>query len=275
MFEFLDKPYPFDNALRDFLRIGAGIALGLFLFILFFQPFELDNTDVNNYILTIAGYSGITFLLVGLLQIVLPWSFPERMNKKSWDLKREILLQFLLWVLNAVAWSFYTAYVADIRLSMYLAVKIVILSLAPPVLLIVIKEIRSLRWQLNRVRVAHREKSQEHLELISDNRSDKLALESRDLILVKSAENYVELHYLSGESSNRKLLRATFKNIEDQLKPFSQMIRCHRTCIINLNHVIKLQREYGRIYLRMSGIEEDVPVSRQYMLGLKNALDND
>ena len=272
MFEFLEKPYPFDNALRDFLRIGAGIALGLFLFILFFQPFELENADVNSYILTIAGYSGITFLLVCLLQITLPWSFPKRLNKETWDLKRELLLQFLLWVLNAAAWSFYTAFVADTRLSMYLAVKIVILSLTPPVIILLIKEIRSLRWQLSRLRGAQMEQLHEHLELVSDNRSDKLSLESHDLILVKSAENYVELHYLSGGGSNRKLLRATFRNIEDQLKPFSQMIRCHRTCIINLDHVIKLRSEYGRIYLKMNGIEEDIPVSRQYLLGIRNAV---
>jgi hypothetical protein len=272
MFEFLDKPYPFDNILNAFLRIGFGIALGLFLFILFFQPFELDNTDVNNYILTIAGFSGITFLLIGVLQIILPWSFPKQLNKKKWDLKREIILQFLLWVLNSVAWAFYIVYVAGVKLSMYLEVKIVILSLAPSLIILFVKEIRSLRMQLYSLRVQHKEKRQEHIELVSDNRSEKLIMESSELILIKSAENYVEIHYLAGGTGTKKLLRTTFKGIEDQLKPFSQMIRCHRTCIINMDHVIKLQREYGRIYLKMNGVEEEIPVSRQYLLGIRNAL---
>ncbi len=273
MFEFLDKPYPFDNILNAFTRIGFGIGLGLFLFILFFQPFELDNTDVNNYILTIAGFSGITFLLIGVLQIILPWSFPKRLNKENWDFKREIIIQFLLWVLNSVAWAFYTAYVANIELSMYLAVKIVIISLAPPVIILFIKEIRSLKMQLDELKHKHREKRQEHIELLSDNRSEKLTLESGDLILVKSAENYVEISYLSGGGISKKLMRTTFKSIEDQLKPFSQMIRCHRTFIINMDHVIRLLREYGRIYLKMNSIEENIPVSRQYLNGIKNALE--
>ena len=275
MFDFLDKPYPFDNALNAFVRIGFGIALGLFLFILFFQPFELDNADVNNYILTIAGFSGITFLLIGVLQIILPWSFPKRLNKKNWDLKREITLQFLLWALNSVAWVFYTAYVADVKLSMYLAVKIVILSLAPPVIILLIKEVRSLRMQVDGLKIQHREKRQEHIELVSENRSEKLALASGELILVKSAENYVEIQYLAGGTLTKKLLRATFNSIEDQLRPFSQMIRCHRTYIINIDHVMKLYREYGRIYLKMNGIEEDIPISRQYLLGIRNALGSD
>ena len=272
MFEFLDKPYPFDNILNAFLRIGFGIALGLFLFILFFQPFELDNTDVNNYILTIAGFSGITFLLIGVLQIILPWSFPKQLNKKKWDLKREIILQFLLWVLNSVAWAFYIVYVAGVKLSMYLEVKIVILSLVPPLIILFVKEIRSLRMQLYSLRVLHKEKRQEHIELVSENRSERLIMESSELILIKSAENYVEIHYLAGGTGTKKLLRTTFKGIEDQLKPFSQMIRCHRTCIINMDHVIKLQREYSRIYLKMNGVEEEIPVSRQYLLGIRNAL---
>ncbi len=275
MFDFLDKPYPFDNALNAFVRIGFGIALGLFLFILFFQPFELDNADVNNYILTIAGFSGITFLLIGVLQIILPWSFPKRLNKKNWDLKREIIVQSLLWVLNSVAWVFYTAYVANVILSMYLVVKIVILSLAPPVIILLIKEVRSLKMQVDGLKIQHQEKRQEHIELVSENRSEKLALSSGELILVKSAENYVEIQYLAGVTLTKKLLRATFNSIEDQLRPFSQMIRCHRTYIINMDHVMKLYREYGRIYLKMNGIEEDIPVSRQYLLGIRNALGND
>lgn len=275
MFDFLDKPYPFDNALNAFVRIGFGIALGLFLFILFFQPFELDNADVNNYILTIAGFSGITFLLIGVLQIILPWSFPKRLNKKNWDLKREIIVQSLLWVLNSVAWVFYTAYVANVILSMYLVVKIVILSLAPPVIILLIKEVRSLKMQVDGLKIQHREKRQEHIELVSENRSEKLALASGELILVKSAENYVEIQYLAGGTLTKKLLRATFNSIEDQLRPFSQMIRCHRTYIINMDHVMKLYREYGRIYLKMNGIKENIPVSRQYLLGIRNALGND
>jgi DNA-binding LytR/AlgR family response regulator len=158
---------------------------------------------------------------------------------------------------------------------MYLEVMIVLLSLAPPLIILFIKEIRSLRMQLENSKVQHREKRQEHIELVSENRSEKLIMESSELILIKSAENYVEIFYLAGGSGTKKLLRTTFKGIEDQLKPFSQMIRCHRSYIINLDHTIKLHREYGRIYLKMNEIEENIPVSRQYLLGIKNALGSD
>jgi DNA-binding LytR/AlgR family response regulator len=177
-----------------------------------------------------------------------------------------------LWILNAAAWSFYTAYVAKVDLSIYLTVKIVILSLAAPIIILIIKEIQSLKMQVDGLKVQHREKRQEQIELASDNRSEKLALASSELILVKSAENYVEILYLAGGTGTKKMLRATFKSIEDQLAPYSQMIRCHRSYMVNMDHVLRLHREYGRIYLKMNGIDEDIPVSRQYLLGIKNAL---
>ncbi len=284
MFEFLDKPYPFDNALNAFLRIGFGIGLGLFLFILFFQPFELDNADFNNYILTIAGFGGITFLLIGLPRIIFPWILPKFLNTRNWDLKREIFLQFLLWILNSVAWAFYTAYVAHVKLSMYLVFKMVMLSLAPPVIILIVKEIQSLQNQLHKFKEQNREldavarskqkEDHETIELVSENRSEKLALKASELILVKSAENYVEILYRASGSINKTLMRTTLKGIEDQLRSLNQMLRCHRTYIINTAHVIKLQREYGRFYLKMHEIEEEIPVSRQYLLGVKSALGN-
>ena len=284
MFEFLDKPYPFDNALNAFLRIGFGIGLGLFLFILFFQPFELDNADFNNYILTIAGFGGITFLLIGLPRIILPWILPKFLNTRNWDLKREIFLQFLLWILNSVAWAFYTAYVAHVKLSMYLVFKMVMLSLAPPVIILIVKEIQSLQNQLHKFKEQNREldavarskqkEDHETIELVSENRSEKLALKASELILVKSAENYVEILYRASGSINKTLMRTTLKGIEDQLRSLNQMLRCHRTYIINTAHVIKLQREFGRFYLKMYEIEEEIPVSRQYLLGVKSALGN-
>ena len=94
-----------------------------------------------------------------------------------------------------------------------------------------------------------------------------------DLLLVRSAENYVEVIYRGHQDVQNKLLRATMLSIEDQLRPFSGMVRCHRTCIVNTGSVEKLQRTARGIKLRITGYDEDIPVSRQYLLGVKAALE--
>ena len=67
-------------------------------------------------------------------------------------------------------------------------------------------------------------------------------------------------------------MRSTMKSIEDQLSSFPDMVRCHRTCIINTGSVLKMQKTARGNILKIHDYEEDIPVSRQYLLGVKAAL---
>ncbi|HEY3389606.1 MAG TPA: LytTR family transcriptional regulator DNA-binding domain-containing protein, partial [Prolixibacteraceae bacterium] len=62
------------------------------------------------------------------------------------------------------------------------------------------------------------------------------------------------------------------KNIEQQLKPYPNFIRCHRICIVNTYYIEKLNRKFSNYWLTIKGSEELIPVSRQYLLKLKEAI---
>jgi len=283
MFDFLNKSYSFNTDLKNSLSSISWISIGIFLFILFFQPFDLDPTDFNNYILRIAGLATITFFLISLIRIILPWSFPGLFRLDRWDLKREVVLELLLWILSSVAYSFYLAYVGKVNLSMYLVFKIVLLNTAPPVTIMVINKIQSLQNQsvellkingeLNNLVDHNKDDDVSLVDLVSENRNEKLRLELNSLILVKSAENYVEILYRDKQTVQKKLLRSTLKGIEDQLKQYPVMIRCHRTCIVNTHFVAKLHRTPQGMRLKLLDYEEEIPVSRIYLLGVKSALE--
>ena len=283
MFDFLNKSYPFNTDLGYTLKLGSGIAIGIFLFILFFQPLELDNTNVENYILTIAGFAGIALLLMGLVKIIIPSLFRRLINIERWDLKREVIQQLLIWILNAVAFSFYLAYVGRVPLTMYLAFKTVLICLSMPVVIIISNEIYNLKTQVTKLEFKTREMQEKlgedtaeirpPVEIVAENRSEKLVVEAEALILVRSAENYVEILFRENDEVQKKLMRATMKSIEDQLSGFAEMVRCHRTCIVNTRMVEKLHRGAQGIKLRIVDYEEEIPVSRQYLLAVKAALD--
>lgn len=283
MFDFLNKPYSFITDLRYTLKLAFGIAIGVFLFILFFQPLQLDSTNYESYILTVAGFAGITFLLIGLVTIILPLAFRGTIIRDRWDIKRELFLMFLIWALNSVAFSFYLAYVGRVQLSMYLAFKVVLICLVIPMMIMLINEIYNLKTQVLAIRQKNREledmagssntEKESFLELLSENRAEKLRFLLADLILVRSAENYVEIIYREDGSVQKKLLRATMLSIEAQLRPYPAMVRCHRTCIVNTGSVDKLQRSARGIRLVVSGYDEEIPVSRQYLLSVKSALE--
>ncbi|MFC2112932.1 LytTR family transcriptional regulator DNA-binding domain-containing protein [Bacteroidota bacterium] len=283
MFDFLNKRYPFNTDLAYCLKLALGMAIGIFLFILFFEPLGLNNTSFENYTLTIAGFAGITLLLISLVKIILPLIFRGIINIESWDLKREVFLQLLIWILNSVAFSFYLAYVGQVPMTMYLAFKVVLICLAMPVTLMLINEINIQKAQVSELHQRYRELQEQigegederksRIEIYSDNRSEKLVLDPESLILIRSAENYVEIVYVENGSIQKKLLRTTMRSIEDQLRLHPEMVRCHRTCIINTGSVSKLQRTAKGITLKVIDIDEEIPVSRQYLLGVKAALE--
>jgi len=110
------------------------------------------------------------------------------------------------------------------------------------------------------------------IEFSSGILGDTIRLSFSDIILVKSADNYVEILYTDGNVTKKKLLRNTLNHIEQQLRPFSTFIRCHRTFIINIDHVSSIIRRINSYWLTIRDIDEQVPISRQYLLRVKEAL---
>ena len=96
MFEFLKRPYPLNDNPGFNFRMTSGIAIGVFLFILFFQPLGLDTHNTNSYILTKAGFAGIALILTGLVKILLPGIFHGLFRADRWNLFRELTIMALV-----------------------------------------------------------------------------------------------------------------------------------------------------------------------------------
>ena len=107
----LDKKYPFDDDLRTNLKMIFAIGLGMFLFLLFFQPFIPRNPDFNNKLLILAGFGGITMMLLYILRVIIPWIMPKVFTSGKWTFSKELILDFIFLALNSVAFVFYARYV--------------------------------------------------------------------------------------------------------------------------------------------------------------------
>jgi len=132
-----------------------------------------------------------------------------------------------------------------------------------------IKEKKIIQSRLDRYEEDYLNKS---IEFISEYSSDNLKLLIADIAIIKSADNYVEITFREGEGFNKKLIRNTLKNVEQQIKPYTNFIRCHRTCIVNAHFIEKLNRNYNSHWLSIKQYDEKVPVSRQYLLKIREIL---
>lgn len=267
--------------LQENIRLFAGISLGIFLFILFFQPFPLDGLDFNNTLLFDAGFAAIVFLIVISLRIVYPAIIHRR--KQDDYVYPSYMNDFFILTLSSVAFSFYLNYVGSVAISFYTIFKVVLICLSIPVVLRLKESNNDLRHQNETLRAEKRKLHREvdnhekeilnrSIELTSENANENLKLLISEIALFRSADNYVEVVYMEHNEYKKKLIRNTLKNIELQIRPYPGFIRCHRTCIVNNHFIEKLNKRYNNHSLSIRGYEEQIPVSRQYLLKLKEAM---
>ena len=280
MQDFLNKSYPFNLDLRQNLKVIFGISMGSFLFILFFQPIELMTTDFNNMLLIIAGFGVITFIFLVLALIIAPSILPRLFKSGKWNFNREIVLNTCIWVLNSVAFTFYTRYVGQTNITFHSVFIIVLLCLLQVIILIIVNRFEILKIKLQYAlnpekkpdKISTKENESENIEFISENKSEKISLQLNKVIMLRSADNYVEIFWKKEEEIKKKLIRQTLQNTEYQLTNYPQIIRCHRTCLFNTNYVSKLNIYPQGYKLKLKYIDEEIPVSRQYILKVKEAL---
>jgi DNA-binding LytR/AlgR family response regulator len=271
------------SLLKEELGLFLSISFGVFLFILFFQPFPLDNFDFNNKLLFVSGFGAIVFLFMFILRIAFPWLLYNKNQSNNEPVLTSYLSGFIILALSSVAFTFYLRYVGFVNISFYIVFKVVLICLAPSVALGLYDVITELRLQNESLIIEKKiiqkkvEKYEEDIlnksiEFVSENLTENFSLIIAEVAFIKSADNYVEIVYKEGDNFKKKLIRNTLKNIEQQIKPYSNFIRCHRICIVNMHYIEKLNRNYNNHWLSIKGYNEQIPVSRQYLLKLKETL---
>lgn len=277
------KPNQFVQLLNKEIRLLLSISFGIFLFILFFQPFPLEKFDFNNRLLFVGGFGAIVFLLMFLLRVALPWMIQKNNQDDNKPFLTSYLGGFIILILCSVAFTFYLRYVGSVSISFFIVFKIILICLAPPVVLklydvkkeliqqneSLISEKKVIQNQIEKYEEDNLNKS---IEFISETSTENLTLIIAEVVFIQSADNYVEIVYMDGDKIKKELIRNTLKNIELQIKQYSNFIRCHRTCIVNMHYIEKLNQDYNSHWLTIKGYPERIPVSRQYLLKLKEAL---
>lgn len=93
-----------------------------------------------------------------------------------------------------------------------------------------------------------------------------------DIFFIEAQDNYVSINYREGDSLKSYLLRSSTSEIEESLKG-TPIIRCHRSYLVNLNHIKMLQHGKGKAAIILSDKDgSEVPVSRTYYKDLLDSV---
>lgn len=279
MFKFLNKPYPFNDDLRHNAKIIFFICLGILAFLLIYQPIEFDTFSVKKIIYLATGLAISTFLVLSINLIILPSLFPKLFYNKTWNIKKEIIWN--LWILLTISSSnslFYSQLFGVIDISFLVIGKIILLGFLPVGVLITINQDRLLRshlksaQQLNNKLVGSKEQKEKLIHFESDYKKDKLSIPPHSLILIKSADNYVEVYHKSEGVVKKQMIRYSLKKATETVNEFEFILRCHRTFIVNINYVMEITGNSQGYKLSLENIDFPVFVSQKYIANFKNRI---
>ena len=92
----------------------------------------------------------------------------------------------------------------------------------------------------------------------------RLSVKRSELLYLESADNYVCIWYLSKGQLTKFLLRNSLKAMEEHFAD-TNVLRCHRSYMVNFEQVKVIRREKEGIFLEL-GIERvpDIPISKTY-----------
>lgn len=271
------------SLIKAYFPAFLSISFGVFIFILFFQPFPIESFDFNNRLIYVAGLGAIIFITMLAIKTV----FFLVVDEEPSSITRPALPTFLsglcMLVISSLGFAFYVRYVGKVHISFYMMIKIILICLGPPVIFriydmihmlrhhndLLIKEKKTIQKQVEKFEEDYLNKT---ISFASDSGTDSLNLLIADVAFIRSADNYVEIVYREVDVFRKKLIRNTLKGIEKQIKDYTNFIRCHRICIVNSHFIEKLNRNYSSFWIVIKDYEEKIPVSRQYLLKIKEVV---
>ncbi|MBE9467535.1 MAG: LytTR family transcriptional regulator [Bacteroidetes bacterium] len=272
MLKFLKKTYPFNDDLTHNAKIIFFISLGVLAFLLVFQPIDINLFSKKEIFYLVTGLAVSTFLVLSFNLIVLPSLFPKIFNNKGWNIKKEIIWD--IWILLAISSSdfvFYSKLLGVFDIDFNFIVKNILLAVLPVAVLIIINQERLLKahlksaQQLNKKLIESKQQKEKFINFESDYKKDKLIIKLDSLILIKSADNYIEVYYESDDLVKKQMIRTTLQKAELVINEYDFVVRCHRAFIVNINRIAEIQGNSQGYKLFFKNIEFPAIVSQKYI----------
>ena len=121
-------------------------------------------------------------------------------------------------------------------------------------------------------RQADKNGSQNRTITLSGTTKESITLLPENILYLESIGNYIKVVYLADDNVKSKQLRNTLGQIEQELKYYPNIVRCHRAYMANLSFVTNIEGNSQGLLLHLRHINETLPVSRSYIKSIREQL---
>lgn len=301
--KILSEPFPI-NTWKWYRLRGLGFGLFVFLFLLLFQPFSLNLFDTQKllYVTLVYGAATGAVILCGGW-IFSKWIIP-RLDDEKWTLGRQIIWNLLLMIgitlLNVYATQLMHQTVLPVWWWFVMLKWVLMLGVLPVAVAELIAYNQHLRYNLkaatqlsqlvqqqtaisdgrsNRVSTSGNlanpnctrslRDGNGSIILMGENQGEKLELLYDNLLAVQALDNYVNVFWEANDQLQNTLLRNTLTNIAEQVSDAAHMYRTHRSWLVNVQRVARVDGNAQGLKLSVELMDQQVPVSRSNIPGYR------
>ena len=277
MLKFLKKRYPFNNNYTQVAKIVFFVSLALSIFLFFFQPFDLNMVSSKQKFIFSSIIGLITFSVLTFNLWVIPSYFSAIFDTEKWTVWKEIIWN--TWLITSVGLAYYL-FLKIMKIQLFTEIqfiKLILLSIIPISLFVVINQNRLLKLNLmdahmlNRKLMQRLNKIPRQVTFLSEY-NESLTIDPEDIIVIRSAGNYIEIFLVHEGTLNKKMMRMPLKKAEAQLSQFTFIVRTHRSFLVNIHHIIHAQGNSQGLKISLQYVEFTVPVSRNFITRIKELM---
>ena len=111
-----------------------------------------------------------------------------------------------------------------------------------------------------------------NLLTLTGSTNESVTLDIHNLLYVEAVGNYMKVCSYDGGNVRTDTLRATSKQVEDELSPYPMIVRCHRAFLVNIEQVERIVSDFSSMQLLIRHSNDTIPVSRSHVSQIRNAI---
>ena len=98
---------------------------------------------------------------------------------------------------------------------------------------------------------------------------DKFNVLLTDIMLIKSDENYIFIHYMYEGSPKKIQLRYKISDAKEQLSAYNHFIRVRKSYLVNMEYINRRDLDLNSTTLKIEGIDESIMIGRTFKSNFK------
>lgn len=272
--KWLNLPYPLLQSTKYKWLFALLSGIFVYSFLIVFEPFGSGQLTTYKYVF-LAGFGVSVFLGVATTYFILPKLFREFFRPERWTIGKEILfLSCCIVIISTFNYLHYNYLGRDIVVpsTFFSFLKITISIGIFPILGLIFFTERTLskrnieRAQLLSDQLPHATEEDTITVHIQEEsvKASPIVIQLSAFVYAQSEGNYVTIYHLEDNALVHKLIRLSLKQLELQLENLSQIKRCHRSYLINIQHIIAVNGNARSLTIQLDQVATSIPVSRSF-----------